>query len=270
MSIEKPLLNIVNLTKRYDEQQVLNGINLQVNAGEFVVIIGSSGAGKSTLVRCINQLIKTTSGIIEVDGVDITQLKGKKLREARSSIGMIFQHHNLIERTNVLKNVLYGRLGYHSFIKTLFGRYTHQERLKALDLLTRVGLKNDLYKKANTLSGGQMQRVGVCRAIMQASKLILADEPIASLDPMSAAIIMKELKRLVTKDNLACIVNLHQIHFAKAYATRIVGIKNGQIVFDGKPSLLTEALIADIYEGNIDEVEYDKKALFEGEFLYAT
>ena len=250
------LLKITNLKKQYSKKKtVLKGIDLEINEGEFVVVIGPSGAGKSTFIRCINRMVDPTNGAVEFGGADVAQLKGKALREARASIGMIFQHYNLIGRTNVIKNVLHGRLGHNSFFKTLFGRYSGAEKQEAYDLLQKVGLGDHIYKKASALSGGQMQRVGICRAMMQDPKLLLADEPIASLDPKSAKIIMDQIHGLVTERNIACIMNLHQVQVAKDYATRIIGIKDGLVVYDGAPADLTEEMVASIYEGKAEEME---------------
>lgn len=262
------LLKINDLKKRYSTKEVIKGISLEIKEGEFVVIIGPSGAGKSTFIRCINRMVVPTEGLVEFKGVDVTLLKGKALRKTRAHIGMIFQHYNLIGRTNVIKNVLHGRLGYNSFFKTLIAGYSNSERREAFNLLQKVGLGEYVYKKANTLSGGQMQRVGVCRAMMQAPKLLLADEPIASLDPKSAKIIMSQIHDLVTERNIACIMNLHQIQFAKEYATRIIGLKDGKIVYDGIPAKLTDEIIADIYKGKIEEVEFVSDDIAVGELIY--
>jgi len=216
-------------------------------------------------------MVDPTNGAIEFGGKDVAQLKGKALRHARSSIGMIFQHYNLIGRTNVIKNVLHGRLGHNSFFKTLTGSYSETEKLEAYNLLQKVGLGDHMYKKANALSGGQMQRVGICRAMMQNPKLLLADEPIASLDPKSAKIIMDQIHGLVTERNIACIMNLHQVQVAKDYATRIIGIKDGLVVYDGAPADLTEELVANIYESKAHEMELktDNVATGTGELSYA-
>ena len=253
--MENTLLKISGLRKKYTKREVLKGIDLNIKEGEFVVVIGPSGAGKSTFIRCINRMVDPTNGAVEFGGEDVAQLKGKSLRQARSNIGMIFQHYNLIGRTNVIKNVLHGRLGHNSFFKTLLGRYSDAEKQAAYNLLQKVGLGEQIYKKANALSGGQMQRVGICRAMMQDPKLLLADEPIASLDPKSAKIIMDQIHGLVTERNIACIMNLHQVQVAKDYATRIIGIKDGLVVYDGTPANLTEEMVANIYEGKAHEME---------------
>ncbi|MFV0558274.1 MAG: phosphonate ABC transporter ATP-binding protein [Enterococcus sp.] len=251
-----PLLAIQNLGKSYNQQDfALRNVDLTIAAGEFIVVIGPSGAGKSTFIRSINRMVDPTEGSVRFADVELTKLKGKALRKQRAKIGMIFQHYNLVGRTNVIKNVLHGRLGQVSLLTSLLGRYSEADKQEALALLQKVGLADHVYKKAKELSGGQMQRVGICRAIMQRPKLILADEPIASLDPKSAAVVMDHLKAITTERKITCIVNLHQVDFAKKYATRIIGIKDGQVVFDGKPQALSEEKIADIYLGKEEQMK---------------
>ncbi|OEH54855.1 phosphonate ABC transporter ATP-binding protein [Oceanobacillus sp. E9] len=244
------LLSIKNLVKVYGKDtRALNGISLDFYPGEFIVIIGPSGAGKSTLIRNINRLVDPTKGEVIFDGQHLEKLSGRKLRKERSKIGMIFQHYNLVGRTNVIKNVLHGQLSNVPLYKSLFGLYRHEDKQEAITLLKKVGLEDQIYKRADTLSGGQMQRVGICRAILQRPKLLLADEPIASLDPLSANIVMQQLHTISQEKKLTCIVNLHQVDYAKKYATRIIGIKKGTVVFDGSPSQLTDEITQDIYEG---------------------
>lgn len=250
----KALLSIRDLKKSYDKKTfALKGIDLDVYPGEFIVIIGPSGAGKSTFIRCINQMITVSNGTITFDGAQMEKIRGKKLRMQRAKMGMIFQHYNLINRVNVIKNVLFGRLGHMSFAKSLFGLYSEADKQEAYALLKKVGLEEHIYKRADALSGGQMQRVGICRAIVQNPKLLLADEPIASLDPKSAKVVMQQMKEITTERQLTCIVNLHQVDYAKKYASRIIGIKGGKVVFDGKPAQLTDSMIDYIYEGKEDE-----------------
>ncbi|MFD1334474.1 phosphonate ABC transporter ATP-binding protein [Oceanobacillus iheyensis] len=244
------LLSIKNLVKVYGkETRALNGISLDFYPGEFIVVIGPSGAGKSTLIRNINRLVDPTEGEVIFDGHHLEKLSGRKLRKERSKIGMIFQHYNLVGRTNVIKNVLHGQLSNVPLYKSLFGLYRHEDKEEAIALLKKVGLEDQIYKRADALSGGQMQRVGICRAILQRPKLLLADEPIASLDPLSANIVMQQLHNISREKKLTCIVNLHQVEYAKKYATRIIGIKKGEVVFDGSPSQLTDEITQDIYEG---------------------
>ncbi|CAH8706733.1 phosphonate ABC transporter ATP-binding protein [Paenibacillus thiaminolyticus] len=249
------LLTIQNLKKRYNGGTIaLDGINLEVKTAEFIAVIGPSGAGKSTLLRCINRLIEPSEGSISFQGQRIDQMKAKELRQARSRIGMIFQHYNLVNRLSVLENVLHGRLGYMSSLAGVFNRYSEADKQDAIALLQKVGLDKEVYKRADELSGGQKQRVGVCRALAQKPKLILADEPIASLDPRSSAVVMDAIHRNCTEQGIACLVNLHQVETAKQYASRIVGIKGGKIVFDGPPQALTDYHTSLIYEGKEHEM----------------
>lgn len=249
------LLSIQNLKKRYNGGTIaLDGINLEVKTAEFIAVIGPSGAGKSTLLRCINRLIEPSEGSISFQGQRIDQMKAKELRQARSHIGMIFQHYNLVNRLSVLENVLHGRLGYMSSWAGVFNRYSEADKQDAIALLQKVGLDKEVYKRADELSGGQKQRVGVCRALAQKPKLILADEPIASLDPRSSAVVMDAIHRNCTEQGIACLVNLHQVETAKQYASRIVGIKGGKVVFDGPPQALTDYHTSLIYEGKEHEM----------------
>ena len=244
------LLKIENLSKSYNAQtQALADVNITLDKGEFVVVIGPSGAGKSTLIRCINRMIEPTEGKIVFDGTEITSMNNRQMRKVRTQIGMIFQNYNLIDRTSVRKNVLHGRLGQMSFWESVFGLYRQADVETAMHLLEQTGLAEQKYKRADELSGGQMQRVGICRSLIQNPKLILADEPIASLDPKSAEIVMEALYQMTTSRGLTCVVNLHQVDFAKKYATRIIGIKAGHVVYDGLPGDLTDAMIRSIYEG---------------------
>lgn len=242
------IVSIKNGSKSYNNDFIaLSNINLDIKKGEFVAIIGSSGAGKSTLLRSINAMNPLTNGAMVFDGKDISKMSGSKLRKVRREIGMIFQHYNLIERLSVVQNVLHGRLGYMSNFKGFFEMYSEEDKKGALNILKRLGLEDHCYKKASELSGGQKQRVGISRALAQNPKLILADEPIASLDPKSSEIVMETLKNICTEDKITCIVNLHQVDFAKQYATRIIGMNKGKIVFDDTPENLTEEKIGEIY-----------------------
>lgn len=260
--MEEELLNISDFSKSYDKQHfVLSGIDLKVAKGEFIVVIGPSGAGKSTFIRGINRMIEPTKGQILFDGTDVVTAKSKQLKKIRGDIGMVFQHYNLIGRSNVLKNVLHGRLSKTPFYKSALGLYPEEDKQEAVKLLEKVGLKEQMYKRACDLSGGQMQRVGICRAIMQRPKLILADEPIASLDPSASKIVMDHLKTITQERQITCIVNLHQVEFAQKYATRIIGIRAGRIIFDGKPQDLDETMIAEIYQGKKEQLALQKKSV---------
>lgn len=248
------ILNIKGLVKAYGGGTLaLKGIDLKVEEGEFIAVIGPSGAGKSTLLRSINRLIEPSEGTIEFLG---EQMNGNKssLRRWRAQIGMIFQHYNLVNRSSVLENVLHGRLGYMSSMAGIFSRYSEEDKRAAIELLAKVGLEKEVYKRADELSGGQKQRVGISRALMQKPKLILADEPIASLDPKSSAVVMDTIYENCRSRGIACLVNLHQVEVAKKYATRIVGIKGGAKVFDGTPEELTDEMIFNIYEGKEHEM----------------
>ncbi len=263
------LLSIRGLRKSFGSFEALRGVDADFRPGEFTVLIGSSGAGKSTFIRCINRMADPSGGSILFDGVAMENLRGSALRRQRARIGMIFQHYNLIGRVNVLKNVMHGLLGQVPFVKTLFGLYPETEKRRAVDLLKEVGLADQMYKRADALSGGQMQRVGICRAIMQSPKLLLADEPIASLDPKSSEIVMDSLKRITRQRGLCCIVNLHQVDFARTYADRILGMREGQIVFDGTAEELTEEAVAMIYARKSGPDDAADSAMLAGETVYA-
>ena len=240
----------------YNQKSVgLDDISLNIMEGEYVVVIGPSGAGKSTLLRCINRLITPTAGRVTfLDKYEVASAKNAELREIRSHIGMIFQNYNLISRSSVLENVLHGRLGHINPIKGLFSMYSQEDKEAAIKLLEDIGLGDEIYKRADELSGGQKQRVGICRALSQEPKLMLADEPIASLDPKSATDVMEALYRNCHEKGITCIANLHQVDIAKKYATRIVGVRKGKIVFDGPPTELTDEIITHLYRGKENEL----------------
>ena len=249
------ILKVTNLVKRYNGGTLaLKDINLEVKKGEFIAVIGPSGAGKSTLLRSINRLIEPTEGSIEFLDQRIEKANKSELRKIRSKMGMIFQHYNLIYRSSVLENVLHGRLGYMGSVAGVFNRYKEEDKQEAIMLLEKVGLEAEIYKRADELSGGQKQRVGVCRALAQNPELILADEPIASLDPKSSAVVMDAIYKNCKEQGIACLVNLHQVDVAKRYATRIVAVKAGTIVFDGQASELTEEMNEYLYEGKEQEM----------------
>ncbi|RCW51720.1 phosphonate ABC transporter ATP-binding protein [Paenibacillus prosopidis] len=243
------LLEIRNLKKTYtDGTTALQGVDFKVNRGEFVVIIGSSGAGKSTLLRCINQLVQPSEGAVLFNNVDTTKASSSQVRKLRREVGMIFQSFNLIERVSVLRNVLNGRLGYMNPITGTLGLFSKRDVAEAKKILLRLGLNQQIYKRADELSGGQQQRVGIARALSQQPMLILADEPIASLDPLTSESIMNHLHSICREDGITCIVNLHQVDVAKKYATRIIGIHKGTVAFDGRPDELSEEIIQHIYQ----------------------
>lgn len=225
----------------------LNKLNCTIHKGEFVVIVGLSGAGKSTLLRSINRLHEITTGDIRIDGKSITAAKGKELRHIRRDIGMIFQSFNLVKRSSVLRNVLSGRVGYHSTLRTVFGMFPKQDVELALHALDRVNILEKAYSRADELSGGQQQRVSIARALAQEAKVILADEPVASLDPLTTKQVMDDLKRINQELGITTIVNLHFIDLAREYATRIIGLRAGEIVFDGPVEEATDDVFAEIY-----------------------
>ncbi|MFF5994106.1 phosphonate ABC transporter ATP-binding protein [Lysinibacillus sp. KU-BSD001] len=249
------ILQLNKIGKSYDQKVViLNGIDLSLHEGEFVSIIGQSGAGKSTLLRCINRMIEPSSGEIIFNQQDITTLSKKQLRKQRAKIGMIFQHYNLVSRLTVFENVLHGRFGYKSTLQGILGIYTEEEKRLALSILEKLGMKDHIYKRCDQLSGGQKQRVGIARALVQEPKLLLCDEPIASLDPNSSKVIMDHLKEISQSMGITVLVNLHQVDVAMRYSDRIIGLSKGAKVFDGAPKQLSQFAIRDIYGTNVDEL----------------
>ena len=242
------MLRLTGLTKRYDRgDPALNGVDLVVPDGEVVALIGPSGAGKSTLIRCTNRLVEPTSGSVELDGDVITALSSAGLRVARRRMGMIFQEFALIERLTVMENVLSGRLGYVGFWASWFRRFPPEDVRQAFHYLDRVGLAGFENKRADALSGGQRQRVGIARALMQSPALLLVDEPTASLDPRTSRQIMRLILELCGERGLAAIVNIHDVALAREFAHRIVGLRKGVVVFDGKPEALTPDALTTIY-----------------------
>ena len=244
----EPILKFENVSKHYPNGvHALKGVSFAVCEGEFVSVIGPSGSGKSTLLRAINRLIPISSGTVWLDGQAVSAQRGRSLRQLRRKVGMIFQNYNLVYSLSVLQNVLHGRLGYMGGVKGVFGLYSEADKQEGLDLLEELGLADFAYNRASDLSGGQKQRVGIARAVMQGPKLLLCDEPIASLDPSSAKTIMDLLRDMARRRGIACIVNLHQLDVALKYSTRIIGLSKGEIVFDGPPERLDEATIERIY-----------------------
>ncbi|ABR47372.1 phosphonate ABC transporter, ATPase subunit [Alkaliphilus metalliredigens QYMF] len=244
----QPILQITELSKVYPDGTVaLNNVELDFKKGEFVSIIGPSGAGKSTLIRCINRLVEPSGGKIIFKEKDIVKARGKELRMIRRQIGMIFQGHNLVKRSETIRNVLHGNLGYMNSIKGGLGLFTKESIEDAIGILERVGLRDQAFKRADELSGGQQQRVGIARAMAQNPSIIMADEPIASLDPKSSEDVMRYLKKVCNEDGITALVNLHQVDFAKEFSDRIIGVRKGHIVFDGKPSDLNDRMAHHIY-----------------------
>jgi phosphonate transport system ATP-binding protein len=242
------MLELRNVEKRYTTGDLaLKGVSLRVGSGEVLGLIGPSGAGKSTLIRCVNRLVQPSAGTIELDGQDLSGLGASGLRRARRQIGMIFQEYALVERLTVMENLLSGRLGYTGFWASWFRRFEGQDIAQAYELLDRVGLGGMENKRADALSGGQRQRVGIARALMQSPKLLLVDEPTASLDPKTSRQIMRLILELCQERGLAAIVNIHDVVLATEFLPRIVGLRAGSVVFDGPASEVDQAVLTRIY-----------------------
>ncbi len=242
------MLRIKGLVKRYRTGDLaLKGVDFDVPDGQVMALIGPSGAGKSTVIRCINRLVEPTAGTIRLNDTEITALGGGELRRARRRMGMIFQEYALVERLSVMENVLSGRLGYVGFWQSWFRRFPQADIDEAFRLLARVGLDPMADKRADELSGGQRQRVGVCRALIQNPELLLVDEPTASLDPKTSRQIMRLICELCAERRLSAIINIHDVMLAQMFAERIVGLKSGEIVYDGPPAGLTADVLTRIY-----------------------
>ena len=252
------MLKIEGLTKAFGPLLAVDEVSFEVPPGQMLGIIGRSGAGKSTLLRLINRLAEPTAGKVHYDGGEVTALKGRRLRLWRRQCAMIFQQFNLVPRLDVLTNVLMGRLSYQPTARSLLMLFTAEERALAVVTLDRVEMATSILQRADSLSGGQQQRVAIARALVQQPRIILADEPIASLDPRSATRVMEILSTINRDDGITVICNLHTIDTARAYCDRIIGLRAGKIVFDGVPEALDRASIQDIYgsdglDGEIDE-----------------
>ena len=240
-------LTLTNVSKTFDETRAVDDVNLSIEPGQFVGIIGRSGAGKSTLLRLVNRLIDPSSGSISFDGTEITTLRGKALRTWRRDCAMIFQQFNLVERLDVLTNVLIGRLAEHGFVSSMAMQFTDEERTMALMALDRLDLVPQALQRAGTLSGGQQQRVAIAKALVQNPKIMLADEPIASLDPANATRVMDGLRQINREDKITVLVNLHTLDTARAYCDRIIAMRLGRVMFDGTAAQLTNDVVRDIY-----------------------
>lgn len=241
------MLQLSALSKSYGAVQALQPVSLRIPAGQMVGVIGRSGAGKSTLLRLLNRLADPSSGRIDFDGTDVTALQGRDLRMWRASCAMIFQQFNLVPRLDVITNVLLGRLARHGPLSALMPRFSVQERAMAVLALDRLGCAALAFQRAETLSGGQQQRVAIARSLMQEPSILLADEPIASLDPHSATLVMDALHRINQEDGITVVCNLHTLDTAREYCTRVVGIAAGKVVFDGAPAELTTSMVRHIY-----------------------
>ena len=250
------MLKIEHLTKIYEGGTLaLDDVSLEVPDGQFLIIIGLSGSGKSTLLRCINRLIEPTEGRVIWNGIDITAAPQEELRHIRRRIGMIFQHFNLVKRSKVITNVLAGRLGYTNPAWSLINHFSRADVELALKSLERVGIAEQAYKRADELSGGQQQRVGIARALMQNPELMLVDEPVSALDPATSHSIMRYLDELNKREGVTMVCSLHFLSLARAYADRIVALKDGMNIFDGSPEEIDDARFREIYGEEAEQVE---------------
>lgn len=241
------MLEIRSLTKEFGGRRAVESVSLSIPQGQMVGIIGRSGAGKSTLLRMLNRLAEPSDGSILAQGRDVTQLKGRELRAWRRECAMIFQQFNLVDRLDVITNVLIGRLNYHATLPAMFKRFSAAERAMAIKALDRLDMAQTALQRAGTLSGGQQQRVAIARALVQEPRILLADEPIASLDPRNAGVVMDALRRINREDRITVICNLHTLDTARTYCDRIVALAKGKVVFDGLPADLTDAKAAEVY-----------------------
>lgn len=242
------MITFKNVSKQYTGGRLaLDSIALTIEKGTMVSVIGPSGAGKTTFIRCINRLIDCTAGTVEIDGEALQKMNSLRLKQLRRKIGMIFQNYNLVERLTVLENTLHGCLGALPFYRSLFGLYPQSERTRALAILEDLGLSDYLYQRCADLSGGQKQRTGIARALMQNPEILLCDEPVSSLDPQSAQDILCYIEKIVKTGNLTCIMNLHHVEYAKRYSNRILGLRDGRLVFDGKSEELSEESLHRIF-----------------------
>jgi phosphonate transport system ATP-binding protein len=250
-------LQLRGVHRRFGSVVAVDGIDLDVPAGQMLGVIGRSGAGKSTLLRMINRLTEPSAGTIRLGTIDVTSLTGKALREWRAHAAMIFQQFNLVPRLDVLTNVLIGRLSHRAALPSLLGLFSPEERAMAVTLLERFGLAEVALQRAGTLSGGQQQRVAICRALLQEPKLLLADEPIASLDPHNARLVMDALRTVNRQDGLTVLACLHHLDAARAWCDRVIAMQSGRIVFDDAPAQLSPTKVFDIYGVTEEEFHAD-------------
>ena len=245
------MIEIKDASKVYKNgTRAMDHINLTINDGDYLCIIGLSGAGKSTLLRSINRLNEITEGEILIDGKSITKANKKELKELRTHIGLISQQFNLVKRSTVQKNVLSGKLGTYGTFKSVFGLFSKEEYELVNEVLKKVGLEDKLHSRCDELSGGQQQRVCIARTLFQEASIILADEPVASLDPVTSNKVLSDLQMINQTFGRTVIVNIHSVELAKHFATRIIGLQDGKLVFDGKPEELTDEKLKEIYKGN--------------------
>ena len=242
-------LEVKDLRIRYNKSgpEILKGISFGVESDDFLAIIGPSGAGKSTLIRCINRLVEPTSGDVFFDGINIIGLGQSEMRKIRCKMGMIFQEFNLVERMSVIDNVLSGRLGYTSTIRSLFKMFPKSDIQKALEYLDRVGLSDFVEKRATELSGGQRQRVGIARALMQSPKLLLVDEPTSSLDPKISREVMGMIKKMSEEENVPVLCNIHDVVLALEFSNKVIGLQDGIKKFEGPPNTVEKSTLDEIY-----------------------
>ncbi len=252
------MFELKNVTRRFGKKLAVDSVTLDIPQGQMVGIIGRSGAGKSTLLRMINRLQEPSSGTIHFGGVEVSGLRGQALRNWQRDCAMIFQQFNLVARLDVLTNVMLGRLNHRSTILSLLNVFSREERIQAIAALERLGIEQTALQAAGTLSGGQQQRVAIARALMQNPKMVLADEPIASLDPLNAKIVMDALRDINEREGITVVTNLHTLDTARNYCERIVGMAGGRVVFDGKPSELTTEAVKEIYGTDKDGAGIDE------------
>jgi len=253
-----PVLSVRNLTKVYENgTRALHGVSFDVQPGEFLVIIGLSGSGKSTLLRCLNRLLTPTSGEIYFQNKRVDQAQGGKVRDLRKKIAMIFQSFNLVPRQSVLSNVLMGRLGSTSTFKSVFNLFSRSDHRKALEYLDLVGIRDKAHARADQLSGGQQQRVAIARALIQDPLVLLADEPVASLDPATSHTVMNYLRHANRDLGITVVCNLHFLSLVREYATRVIALKGGEIVYEGSPQTIDAQWFKTIYGENARDVRID-------------
>lgn len=254
---DEPVLRTVDLQKTYESgDEALKGVSLEIPETEITAMVGPSGAGKSTFIRCVNRLVEPTGGEVYLNGTEISGLSKSELRSARRDIGMIFQEFNLVERLTVMENIMSGRLGYLSTWKALRRKYPPEDVKRARTLLDRVGLQDMENKRADALSGGQRQRVGIARAVMQEPEILLVDEPTSSLDPETSNEVMSLFREMVVDSDIPALVNIHEVHLAREYADRIIGLRDGELVFDGTPEEFDDEAEDLIYRGERPEDKY--------------
>jgi phosphonate transport system ATP-binding protein len=252
------MFELKNVTRRFGKKLAVDSVTLDIPQGQMVGIIGRSGAGKSTLLRMINRLQEPTSGSIHFGGVEVSSLRGEALRNWQRDCAMIFQQFNLVPRLDVLTNVMLGRLNHRPTMLSLLSIFSREERIHAIAALERLGIEQTALQLAGTLSGGQQQRVAIARALMQKPKMVLADEPIASLDPLNAKIVMDALRDINEREGITVITNLHTLDTARSYCERIVGMAGGRVVFDGKPGDLDASAVKEIYGTDKDGAGIDE------------